>query len=400
VRTGVGRTGASRQAGFSLVELLTSIVIMVVITGAIFSLVDPSRGTARAQTEVADQQQRMRVASDMMSKDLIMAGAGTYSGAIAGTLANFFAPVLPYANGALYSGWTLPVPRFVPDQVTVIYVPNTAAQTFVRDPMPQPSSEIKVNAQPGCPIDDQLCGFKQGMRVVIFDDTGAFDVFTITEVQTDALHLQHRPPNPDFSKRYTPAENATIAQCDTHSYIRCDNDPATPTVPCPTDPGIVTDPSAPVGRLLHYNGWVDTAGQPPAIETVADNVVGMQVQYFGDPNPPLAPRPAIGLSNCVFDASGNPALPVLPSNGESLVELTPALLTSGPVCGVVPNQFDADLYRVKKIRVTLRMQVASRDLRGTGNWFASPGTSTAATRFAPDYAMSFEVSPRNLNLTR
>src|SRR5512134_1672482 len=72
--------GARRQAGFSLVELLVSLAIMVVITGAIFSLVDPSRGTARAQTEVADQQQRMRVATDMITKDLIMAGAGTYTG--------------------------------------------------------------------------------------------------------------------------------------------------------------------------------------------------------------------------------------------------------------------------------------------------------------------------------
>jgi prepilin-type N-terminal cleavage/methylation domain-containing protein len=358
--------------GFSLIEMLASVVIMLVITGAIFTLVDPSTGTSRTQAEVADQQQRMRVAADTVTKDLIMAGAGTYSGAIAGTLANFFAPVLPYASGARYSGWNLPVPRFEADQVTISYVPNTAAQTRVRDPMPQPSSEIKVDAQPGCPVADLLCGFKEGMRVVIFDDTGAFDVFTITEVQSSALHLQHRPPNPDFSKAYSPAENARIAQVETHAYLLDRNR----------------------NEFQHYSGWTD----PP--EPVAGNTVGFQVQYFGDPNPPLAPRPAPGLANCVFDAAGDPRLPVLNSGGESLVELTPAMLIDGPLCGVPPNQFDADLYRLRKVRVTFRMQVAPQDLRGTGEWFASPGISRGGSRLAPDYTMSFEVAPRNLNLTR
>lgn len=367
------RRAASRlraTAGFSLIELLVSIVIMLVITTAIFSMMDPSRGTARAQTEVSDQQQRMRVAADTITKDLIMAGAGTYSGAIAGTLANFFAPVLPYVDGALFPGNG--ALRFEPDQITIAYVPNTAAQTRVRDPMPQPSSEVKVDAQPGCPAGDALCGFHEGMRVVIFDDTGAYDFFTITEVQTDALHLQHRPPNPDFSKAYTPAENARIAQVETHAYLldRAGNE------------------------FQHYTGWTD----PP--EAVAGDSVDFRVQYFGDPNPPLAPRPAIGASNCVFDAAGDPRLPVLPSDGASLVELSPAMLTDGPVCGVGMNQFDADLYRVRKVRVSFRMQVAAQDLRGTGEWFASPGTARGGTRFAPDYTMSFEVAPRNLNLTR
>jgi hypothetical protein len=210
------------------------------------------------------------------------------------------------------------------------------------------------------------------MRVIIFDDTGAYDVFTITQVQSDALHLQHRPPNPDFSKRYTPAENARIAQVETHTYL-LDRER---------------------NELQHYTGWID----PP--EAVAANAMDFRVEYFGDPSPPRWPRPAIGVSNCVIDDSGNPRLPALPSNGSSLVELTPAMLTDGPLCGVVPNQFDADLYRLKKVRVTFRMQVGLQDLRGTGDWFAAPGTSRGGTRFVPDYTMTYEISPRNLNLTR
>ena len=37
---------------------------------------------------------------------------------------------------------------------------------------------------------------------------------------------------------------------------------------------------------------------------------------------------------------------------------TAAILTDGPYCGSGDNQFDADLLRVRKVRVTLRMQAA------------------------------------------
>ena len=53
--------------------------------------------------------------------------------------------------------------------------------------MPQPSSELKVNpssrAAPSAG-NDPLCGFKDGQRVIIFDDTGAYDDMTLTQVQT------------------------------------------------------------------------------------------------------------------------------------------------------------------------------------------------------------------------
>jgi hypothetical protein len=46
------------------------------------------------------------------------------------------------------------------------------------------------------------------------------------------------------------------------------------------------------------------------------------------------------------------------------------------------------------------MQVANPTLRGTGPLFTIPGTAVGGAKYVPDYAVSFEVSPRNLNLTR
>ena len=74
---------------------------MLVVVGAIFSLVDPSQSTSRTQPEVSDMQQRLRVAADAVQKDLVMAGAGTYSGFLVGTLDNYFAPILPHRVGTI-----------------------------------------------------------------------------------------------------------------------------------------------------------------------------------------------------------------------------------------------------------------------------------------------------------
>jgi hypothetical protein len=85
------------------------------------------------------------------------------------------------------------------------------------------------------------------------------------------------------------------------------------------------------------------------------------------------------------------------------VKLTPARLTDGPFCpdASIANRFDADLLRVRKVRVTLRVQVGMKSLRGpTGTFFLRGGTASGGERFIPDQEISFEVTPRNLNFGR
>ena len=47
--------------------------------------------------------------------------------------------------------------------------------------------------------DEELCGFKEGMDVIIFDMSGNYDTFTITQVQDPAAHLQHRGQDLNYS---------------------------------------------------------------------------------------------------------------------------------------------------------------------------------------------------------
>src|SRR4029453_3261583 len=93
--------GRSRRcvAGFTIIEMLVATLIMVAVTGAVFTLLNPAQGINQAQPEVSDLQQRMRVGVDTLTKDLIMAGAGSYMGSSAGAPFHSFAPRSPYPVG-------------------------------------------------------------------------------------------------------------------------------------------------------------------------------------------------------------------------------------------------------------------------------------------------------------
>jgi hypothetical protein len=402
----------SRERGFSVIEMLVATAIMVSVTGAIFSVMNPAHGIFAAQPEVSDMQQRMRIGVDTLYKDLVMAGAGTYSGAIVGTLGNYAASILPDTEGLQGDPpgtfkCTSPFcqSRGASDTITVMYVPPTSAQTTIKNPMPNQSGEIKVNKQAGCPSNDDLCGFKNGMTVLIFDDSGAYDTFQITNVQSDAIHLQHR--GQALSKPYD--SNAFIAQVAAFTYW------------------LKTDAVAGTYQLMRYDGYQTDL-------PIAENVVGLAFEYFGDPAAPLLKKPvtdpkgpwtnygpkppALGTDiasdnwgpgeNCLFMVSNGQQvarteMPALgPANG-ALAKLTPAQLTNGPWCpdSANINRYDADLLRIRRVKVTLRVQVADPTLRGpTGPLFLRGGTSRGGEKFIPDQEITFDVAPRNLNFGR
>lgn len=391
------------NAGFTLFEMLIAMTIMLFVVAGVFSVFNPSQGAFQAQPEVSDMQQRLRMGVNTLHRDLVMAGAGTYSGAAVGNLTAYLAPILPYRVGTQASDPAAGT-FFRSDAISIIYVPTTASQCTIRDQMPQTSSEVKVNAQPGCPADDPLCGFDAGMRVLIFDDTGSWDTFTITNVQSDALHLQHR--DDDFSKAYGPG--AFIAQVSMHTYY------------------LRSDPQTSQFQLMHYDGYRTD-------EPVVDNVVGFEVGYLGEADPPVlrkpvtdptgpwttyGPRPpAVGVDNgsdswgagenCTFRVDGASGSQVarLAQLGPpgSLMPLTQAQLTDGPWCpdAADPNRFDADLLRIRQVRIRLRVQTGEPALRGpAGTLYARGGQGQAGDRLVPDQEIRFDVAPRNLNLGR
>jgi hypothetical protein len=98
-----------------------------------------------------------------------------------------------------------------------------------------------------------------------------------------------------------------------------------------------------------------------------------------------------------------PRLAWLGDGNDGLVKLTQAQLTDGPWCAdsTAPGRYDADLLRVRKVRVKIRVQVANKSYRGpAGTLFTYAGTSRGGERYLPDQELKFDISPRNVNLGR
>lgn len=390
-----------RHEGYSLLELTISIGLMLLVTASVFSLMNPAQGSFAVEPELADMQQRLRVAQDTLYHDLVMAGAGSYAGRNAGSLAYFFATILPFRQGLLNGD----APgTFKSGTITLIHVPTTASQTTTSQVMPAQSAELTVNADAGCPVNDASCGFSAGMTVLIYDDSGSYELFTVTDADGPALHLRHNLN--DHPKLYD--AGTKIVQVVSHTYY------------------LKSDTATDTYQLMRYDGGsnFDLA--------VADHVVGLTFDYYGDPQPPRLEKPVTdpagpwttygpkppepGVTSTTYPPGENCAfefdvanfrhvqrLGVIGTGGNTLVRLTEAQLTDGPWCpdATNPNRWDADLIRIRKVAVTLRVQSAVAGLRGpAGLLFAHGGTARGGQRYAPDQEIRFQVSPRNLDLGR
>jgi hypothetical protein len=92
--------------------------------------------------------------------------------------------------------------------------------------------------------------------------------------------------------------------------------------------------------------------------------------------------PPPGAATCVVLADGQPALDVQPATFGPWWELSPADLQDGPWCGTPSWRFDADLYRVRLLRVRVRLQ--------------GPATGQDGLTGAQGTILEFDVAPRNL----
>jgi prepilin-type N-terminal cleavage/methylation domain-containing protein len=379
----------SNAEGFSLIELLVAVSLMLIVMSAVFQMLHPVHGAFRAEPEQMDLQQRLRVAADTLARDLGDAGGGLHQGASAGPLTDFIAPMLPLRQGRRNPDRA---GTFSSDTITVLTLAAGPIQTTIAQPLVARSSTVLVNPDPGCPPAVANCGFKAGDTALVFDDTGAYDTFTVTSVDAAGLHLQHNMR--DSAKTYT-ANLSRIATATSRTYY------------------LKSDAATNTFQLVRYDG--DGGSDAP----VVDHVVNLSFQYFGDPEPPAIRRPITDVSgpwttygpkpqpsgdNCVFVSNGTPtpasALAVLGA-GSQLVPLSASTLTDGPWCpdAVNPNRYDADLLRVRRVTVTLRVESAAASLRGpAGPLFARAGTSRSGHNLVPDQEIRFDVAPRNLNL--
>lgn len=64
------------ESGFSLIELMIVMIVMLIVMGAIFTLMKSSLDTSNATYELTDSQENLRIAHEYLNRDIIAAGDG------------------------------------------------------------------------------------------------------------------------------------------------------------------------------------------------------------------------------------------------------------------------------------------------------------------------------------
>jgi hypothetical protein len=192
------------------------------------------------------------------------------------------------------------------------------------------------------------------MRAVVFDRTGpgvGYDIFTVADASGG--FLTRATDEGTFSTTYTPTSH--VVEVVDHTYYLDRSDASNI-------------------RLMRGDG--KTAF--PLVDGVRD----LHFIYYADPDPASAPTNGAATGTCVYAPGPPPRALLAPLGGASLSELSESELTDGPFCGIAPNRFDADLLRIRRVRVALQVAPVS-DARQT-----------------PLFELSFDVTPHNLNLAR
>ena len=400
---GVPPAGVSPARGFTVIELLIGMVLVLIVIACAFDLLRAAQTALVTQPESSDLQQRLRVTADAIARDLTSAGAGFSRGNTRGPLIDTLAPILPYRAGLRSPD----APgTFRTDRLTIMYVPPSAPETTILDPIAAAAATIRVKSDPGCAVGDEACGFTKETAVLVADTGGRYNLFTVESVSGPLLDLTLR--DPALAATFRPG--ARIAEIAVHSYSLKAGATAAPT------------------QVAHYDGYKSES-------PLSDDIVEVRTEYFGDPRPPVLLRPASDPEgpwtsygpappaldtddprdswpageNCVFAVEQGvhvarlPVLGTTAAAGAGLVPLAAAAFTDGPWCpdGQAPNRFDADLLRIRRVRVTVRAQAVSGWLRGASPaLFASPGTSPGGPQMVPDARLVVDVTPRNMNARR
>jgi type II secretory pathway pseudopilin PulG len=344
-----------------LIEMLIGAAISGVLLGVLFQFAVSVQTTVAVQGNVADVQQRLRVAVESVRQDLLRAGAGPSRGTASGPLARMLPPIVPARLGLLGAD---PALSFHPDRITLLYVPETGAQTALATAMVDPAAPMPIDGNaPGCaPV--RACDFAVGDHALIVEPAGpgsGYETFSVAAV--DPAWSTVTPAVP-LSRLYPAGSRVVLIVQRTYHFDRIGK------------------------RLMVYDGMRSDV-------PLVDHVVDVRFEYFGDPRSEAVPPPPAGLSNCAY--VGAPPVALLTNLGGTTPKpLRDAQLTDGPVCGAAPNQYDADLLRIRRIMVTVRLEAESAEFRGSGSTFLSPGFSRSGTKYVPDLQTTIEVAPRNM----
>ena len=322
---------AASRSGFALLELLVALMLSLVTLAILASVLPPVLDVVQAVPEATDLQQRARATEGVVTGVIASAGAGPSllgKGPLSLAVPAIWPRRLLTSADPPGTAWA--------DRLSVLRVDLLGAQAPLAASVPHGATALVLTWHPACGAHPS-CGFRRGDLVAAHDGSGAMAIARVEALSGMTLTL-----------------DVPVDQAIAH--------PAMVMVVSAT--ALVFDAARRQLRRIDD----EAASQP-----VTDDVVGMQVRYYGSAAPPRWPAVS-GLETCAVSSAGTPKLGWLGPVPGPPVELTVADFTDGPWCGAGEWRFDADLLRVRAVRVALRLQASSPASRGVSAlWFAMPG---------------------------
>jgi hypothetical protein len=354
------RTLHEGEAGFTFVELLVTtalaLVVFLVVIGFLFLHVQ----LARTQPDMADVQQRGRVAADILSRAVADAGAWADWGGPERGLSCCVPVLQPRRLGSRLSD---PPGAASDDVLTIVRLAPGATPGRLRASIA--TGVLALEEGEGCVPSRPVCGLLEGDAVIVADTRGNHDFFLLGRPGADSAPIEPR----QMGTPHPFGAGALAGGVETRTYY--------------------FNPAA--RQLRQYDGHLSDVA-------IVDDVVSVRFEYWGSAGVPERARAEVGTETCWFDGAGQPRFGrALSLPGDRNVPLALEAFRDGPWCGSGDNRFDADLLRVRQVRATVRVAAAGELARGTGMDFLVSGRASSPLRLVPDVEVSVDITPRMLS---
>ncbi|MGH9387117.1 MAG: PilW family protein [Vicinamibacterales bacterium] len=371
------------QRGLSVVELLIALAVSVLLVGALVSALAPARAAFEATPATLELQQRSRVGLEFLASAIRSAGAhrsGHPESAIGGSAIPAVIPAISQGANESFS------------EVEVFSAVAGGAGGVLD--LDQPAADRAITLAPGggCPRTPDVCGFTVGTVAAISDGHGRFDVFEVGSIDAVGMSLTSSRP---LSAAY--AAGARLFEVEVLRFS--------------------------LGNQLDGSKSLVRTTAAGAAQPIVDGVTDLGFSLFGEgaspqitwdgesgwaeygPVPPgLAWRDARGDwptgESCAVGRDAISARSRLSDLGDrgALVPLARSVLQDGPWCaGGSAGSYDADLLRLRRVDISLRVEALTPMLRGpAGELFRHGGSGArSAVPWVPDRNVTMSVSLRN-----
>ncbi|TFH33423.1 MAG: prepilin-type N-terminal cleavage/methylation domain-containing protein [Deltaproteobacteria bacterium] len=240
------------EAGFSLIEVMAALVILAIAMTAVFATFISQQKSFTTQNRVAEMQQNLRQAAEVMSRDIRMAGYGIPD--------NVAIPNNVIASGVTSLRSLYPKDNSTgPDQIYLLYMfdmDNNQRSTWNTAEMASGAASVTV---------DNAAGFLSSGELVIVTDYTKAQLFQVSSKTATSLTfggaIYPGTSSSAFVAGSPPPAPSTVAKARFNRYfIDSTTDPAHPTLMVDRMGGATPQPVADDIEDMQFTYGLDTNG--------------------------------------------------------------------------------------------------------------------------------------------